>query len=232
MVNGAARRSAAPTAAERRGPAYNTAAAIRAAEAERERLDAAAAVAAIPDQPSTDAGAAKGERMADELLAGVDNHRILEAEADAIAAQFAQPAAVDAGTGAPAPTDQAQALAAETVQQAYDILSAAVVSQSAAVFIPNWRITPAETKDMSDAIVQALLLWFPDGMIPPKYMAVLAIAGVAARIAAVRKDPDTGELPPRYAPPPKRPAPAAAASSAQPAAPAAPQGVSHIFPHH
>lgn len=212
MVNGAKPASRFPTAAERRGPGYNTAEAIRAAEAER--TAAAAAVAAIPDDPP--AAGAGAQPLANGLLD--DNHRILEAEADAIAAQFRpdDPAAAGADP-------QTQALAAETVQQAYDILGNMVVSQGAAVFIPNWHITPAETKDMSDAIVAALMLWFPDGLIPPKYMAVLAIAGVGARIAVARRNPETGELPPRYAPPPRKAQPTAAAPP--------PDGVSHILQH-
>lgn len=213
MVNGAKPASRFPTAAERRGPGFNTAAAIR--DAEAERAAAAAAVAAIPDDPP--AAGTGAQPVADELLA-TDNHRILEAEADAIAAQFQTDPAAGAGAD-----PQTQALAAETVQQAYDILGNMVVSQGAAVFIPNWHITPGETKDMSDAIVQALMIWFPDGLIPPKYMAVLAIAGVGARIAMARRHPDTGELPPRYAPPPRKPQPAAAAPP--------PDGVSHILQH-
>lgn len=218
MVNGNAAKRPTPivSAAERRGAGYNTDAAIRAAEAERDRLDAGAAVGAIGDPPAG-AGAA-AEPLASGLL---DADRILAAEADAIAEQFREPA-----PGAvldPA----AQQLAAETVEQAYNILGTAVVSQGAAVFIPNWHITPAETKDMSDAIVQALMLWFPDGLIPPKYMAILAIAGVGARIAMARRDELTGELPPRYAP--KKPRPPAGAPAAAAAPP--PDGVSHIFQH-
>lgn len=222
MVNGSTKRpTPIVSAAERRGPGYNTDAAIRAAEAERDRLNAGAAVGAIDDPPAHGAGAGSGqaEPVANGLLGDTD--RILSAEADAIAEQFREPAAAD-----PQQLQQQQ-LTQETVEQAYNILGAAVVSQGAAVFIPNWRITPAETKDMSDAIVQALMLWFPDGLIPPKYMAILAIAGVGARIAMARRDELTGELPPRYAPKKRPPA----SSPPQSAAAPPPDGVSHIFQH-
>jgi hypothetical protein len=216
MVNAAAHRSHRPAGAGPRRPAHPISAAERAAtsEAERERQTSAAAVNAAADL--ADAGQqTEAERMADGLL-GV-NDQILAEEAAAIAREFeAPPPAAD-----PAVEHQQQ-LEAATVEQAYEILSRAVVSQGAAVFVPNWNITPAETDDLGAAIVQALMIWFPDGMIPPKYMAILAIAGVGARIAIARRDPVSGELPPRYAPPPKRPT--------QPA-PAAPNGVSHIPTH-
>jgi hypothetical protein len=179
-----------------------------AAELDRQRSAEAVNVAAdLADggDPRT------AERVANGLL---DNATILEAEADAIAREFS-----DTPSDAAPAVDPSQQLSAESVEEAYGILSRMVVSQGAAVVIPNWKITPAETDDMAAAIVQALMIWFPDGMIPPKYMAVLAIAGVGARIAIARRDPNTGELPPRYAPPPRK-------SAANGAAP--PAGVQHI----
>jgi hypothetical protein len=58
------------------------------------------------------------------------------------------------------------------------------------------------------------VLWFPDQIIPPKYMALLVIAGVSMEIVQKRRDPATGELRPRHHAKPKpvaeTPAPAAA----------------------
>ncbi len=115
----------------------------------------------------------------------------LQAEAASVAQEFAPPPS-DAPPEMPAASPDTEA--------GYEILAVTVVAQGAAVFVPAWELTQAEVRDLSDAIVRALVLWFPDGMIPAKYMAVLAILGVGLRIAEARRDPVTGQFKPtKYA---------------------------------
>ena len=158
-------------------------------------------LAAARAKANAEAGAAAGatEPLADGLPP--EGRRLLDAEADAIASEFASdaPPLEDGG-------NEGQ-LSPEAIEQGYLILANMVVSQGAAIAIPNWHITGPETDDMSKALVECLMLWFPDGVLPPKYLSILAIAGVAARIAMVRRDPQTGALPPRHAPPPRPPPP-------------------------
>jgi len=72
----------------------------------------------------------------------------------------------------------------------------AVISTTANSVMPAWAISPQETDDLSDALARACVLWFPDGMIPPKYLALCVVAGIAGKIVLKRRDPDTGKLKP------------------------------------
>ncbi len=100
----------------------------------------------------------------------------------------------------------------------YRTLSLAVIARGADALVPAWNVTDQEKTSLADACAQALLLWFPDQLIPPKYMALLVVAGVTLEIVDARRDPKTGALRPRVYEPPKQPAavvapaPAAAAS--------------------
>ena len=83
----------------------------------------------------------------------------------------------------------------------YTMICTEVVDLGAGALVPAWRVTPAESGKMAGALARALLLWFPDMIIPPKYLALLAVAGVAFEIAQARKDPATGRyLPARLEP--------------------------------
>lgn len=87
--------------------------------------------------------------------------------------------------------DQAEALAAS-----YEAAAVVLYSQAARIIAPNWNITPAETRELGHATAVALALWFPDQQLPPKYAALLALAGTAYALAESRRDPETGRLPP------------------------------------
>jgi len=118
----------------------------------------------------------------------------LQAEAAAVASEF--PADLPADPGA-----ELQPAVSEDAKKGYQILAGALVGQGALIFVPAWDVSPAECTDLADAIVEALLLWFPDGVIPPKYMAILAVLGVGFRIAYARRDPSTGAFKPRHVKP-------------------------------
>jgi hypothetical protein len=112
----------------------------------------------------------------------------LAAEADAIAAAAAldMPAEL-----VPPPSDPAQP-SAEEVLQGYRMITFAVLDRGSEIVMPNWRVTHNEKSRLADALSQALVLWFPDQPIPPKYLSLLMIAGVATEIASARRDPETG----------------------------------------
>ena len=69
------------------------------------------------------------------------------------------------------------------------------------MFAPNWAVQPEEASEFSDAMAEALLLWFPDQIIPPKYLAAFNVAWVGLKIIATRRDPETGALKPLHAKP-------------------------------
>lgn len=132
----------------------------------------------------------------------------LQSEAAQLAGEFPQAPTPDAAAEPAAPAVNADAA------KGYEILAMALVGQGAAVFVPAWEVTEPEVRDLSNAIVEALLLWFPDGVLPAKYIAVLAVVGVGTRIAMARRDPSTGGFKPtKYAKP-------AATKSADPDKPA------------
>jgi hypothetical protein len=124
----------------------------------------------------------------------------LVAEADQVAHEAAAEAAAIAAEYPPGPTaeDAAEAVKIENAAEGYKILAFAIVGQGAELFVPNWHVTTTEKTDLADALVQALMLWFPDGLIPPKYMALLVVFGIGAKIAFARRD-DSGALLPRHA---------------------------------
>lgn len=124
----------------------------------------------------------------------------LTAEADAVAQEFAPAAAPADSSSSTVQVDSAGARAAtpEEVEQGYKLISFAVIERGAAVLAPAWNITADENDRMSTALARALVLWFPDQPIPPKYLALLVIAGTAADIVSARKDPATGKLRPRF----------------------------------
>jgi hypothetical protein len=114
--------------------------------------------------------------------------------ADASMAHVAQVAGDDAMAMAGVPG--AQAATQEEILAGYVLVCDVVVGQGCDALVPAWNVTPAERGKLSGAIAKALLLWFPDQIIPPKYMALLAVAGVTFEIINARRDPQTGKLKP------------------------------------
>lgn len=129
----------------------------------------------------------------------------LDAEADRILANapadLAQPPALDP---AASPAIAGEAIAREPTLE--EIQAAAVgyeggafliISKASDVLLPAWEITPDERKQLSSSVAFALAAWFPDHQLPPKYVALLAVAGSLYSIVESRRDPDTGKLKPR-----------------------------------
>ncbi len=98
----------------------------------------------------------------------------------------------------------------------YRMLAFALADRASSVLLPAWEIQPEENGTFADACAEALVLWFPDQLIPPKYMALLVLAGVSLEIVEKRRDPVTGKLrPTRHAAKPKADDTAPAASTAE-----------------
>ena len=97
---------------------------------------------------------------------------------------------------ASAPVDPSQP-SPEQVKAGYKLVCDALVSRGFDVMAPAWNVTPVETGRIGDATADALLLWFPDQIIPPKYLALLVVAGVTMEVIDARRDPQTGQLRPR-----------------------------------
>lgn len=136
----------------------------------------------------------------------------LELEADAIAAAHAPELPPE---GAPVDSQAVDTgNTPEQVLQGYQLVCTALVDRGADALAPAWDLTREEKGSFADACARALLLWFPDQIIPPKYMALLVVAGVGLEIVGKRRDPKTGALKPRFHA--AKPAPVAA-----PVAPAA-----------
>lgn len=56
--------------------------------------------------------------------------------------------------------------------------------------LPNWNLTADERTGLTDAISLAAAHWFPDGYIPPKWVALFGALYVGYNIAAARRNPD------------------------------------------
>jgi hypothetical protein len=66
---------------------------------------------------------------------------------------------------------------------------------------PNWRLVPEKHAALAKSGALALALWFPHEL-PPKYVALVAVAGCVWAVAQDNKNPVTGEYQPRHAPQP------------------------------
>lgn len=122
-------------------------------------------------------------------------------EAEAAAAAAAAPPDLEAPSGAN--TDQPGAFdrpipgpSDEEILAGYQLICGEFVDLGANALVPAWRVTPVESGKLAGAMARALLLWFPDMIIPPKYLALLTVAGVAFEIAQARRDPQTGQYRP------------------------------------
>lgn len=156
-----------------------------------------------------------------ELAMGMNTVQVdegaLAAEADRILsdvpaelAPATDPAIAGEACAAELTLEQIQAAAA-----GYEAGAFMIVSQAADVLVPAWEISSDERKALSGSMSLALAAWFPDHQLPPKYMALLAVAGSMYAIVDARRDPTTGKLKPRRN---EKPDSAAAGSSATPAA--------------
>lgn len=144
----------------------------------------------------------------------------LDAEASRILgeapADLAQPLAIDpASSPAIAGDDQvAREPTLEEIQAAaagYEGGAFLIISKASDIVVPAWEITPEERKQLSSSVALVLAAWFPDHQLPPKYVALLAVAGSLYSIVESRRDPETGKLKARRN---EKPATAAASSPA------------------
>ena len=128
----------------------------------------------------------------------------LEAEARAAIAGAPLDLSGAEATGPTGPSPAPSQPRPEEIEAGYTMICGEVIDLAAGALVPAWRITPAESGKLSGACARALMLWFPDMIIPPKYLALVVIAGVGFEIAQARKDPATGRyLPARL---PEKPA--------------------------
>jgi len=125
----------------------------------------------------------------------------LEAEAAAATAgapldlEAPAPGAAGAAPGLPAgPAGPSE----EEVVAGYTLICSELVDLGAVSLVPAWKVTPAESGKLANAMARALVLWFPDMIIPPKYLALLTVAGVAFEIAQARRDPNSGRYLPAH----------------------------------
>jgi hypothetical protein len=138
-------------------------------------------------------------------VASVENSPREELVREALAAVASAPIA-EPGLGNPSlgPTDPDPAGVAgpsdAEVLAGYEMVCTQLIDSGCTAIIPAWRVTPLEVSKLSTACSKALMLWFPDMIIPPKYMALLVIVGVGFEIAQARKDPSTGRYRPAQLP--------------------------------
>ncbi len=137
-------------------------------------------------------------------------------EAEARAALATAPADPSAPAGSPVatgtlPVDPAQP-SPEEVLEGYRLIAVEVVDVGASALVPAWRVSPEKSNKLGTAMAKAAMLWWPDMIIPPKYLALITIAGVVFEIAQDNKDPATGRYRPARLAEPVR------AEAAQPAA--------------
>lgn len=88
-------------------------------------------------------------------------------------------------------------LTLEEIQAAaagYEVGSFLIISKAAEVLVPAWDVTVEERKALSGSLSLALAAWFPDHHLPPKWMALLSVAGSMYAIVDARRDPTTGKL--------------------------------------
>jgi hypothetical protein len=115
----------------------------------------------------------------------------LQAEIDSAVAMA--PAATDPGAVPISPS-------VADMGAGYSMIAAALLDTTCELTVPAWEITTDEKTKLADAIGNACALWFP-GEIPPKWAALIVLAGAAGQIAMARRDPATGGFRPRFRPP-------------------------------
>lgn len=147
---------------------------------------------------------------------GDDSRAALEREASAAIATAPAPEIPEPGAGiAPAEVGPSE----EEILAGYALVCGQVVGACTSAIVPAWEVTAAENGKLSGAMARALLLWFPDQIIPPKYLSLLVVAGVGFEIINARRDPQTGRLRPARLEPPRGETVAADTSAPDPHAP-------------
>jgi hypothetical protein len=157
----------------------------------------------------TSAGAS-GETEAVRLGAVMNGPAKNEVDID----QAALAAEADAVQIPEAPSSAEAAQAAQVESEAAAVQSVAEFAAGAEPFVggmlsalhgvvaPNWVIVPARQEALTKAAALALAYWFPHE-IPPKYLALIMVAGALHGIAQDNKDPKTGAYKPLHVPPKK-----------------------------
>jgi hypothetical protein len=95
--------------------------------------------------------------------------------------------------GAPAPAGPS----AEDMAKGYAMLGKAALGVICEATVPNWEVNDIEQSKIADALGAACALWFPDE-VPPKYAALIVLAGAIGQVAISRRDPATGAFIPRH----------------------------------
>lgn len=129
----------------------------------------------------------------------------LEAEVDRILAtapaDLAQAPAIDPAASPAIAGDQvAREPTLEEIQAAaagYEGGAFLIVRKAFDVAAPAWQVSGDECKGISSAVAFAMAAWFPNHQLPPKYVALLGVAGALYAVVDARRDPDTGKLKPR-----------------------------------
>lgn len=111
------------------------------------------------------------------------------------------------GTGAEPSPEEIQRMAAGAKP-----VVAGVLAALHGVVAPAWVVEPQKMAALVDASSLALAYWFP-AELPPKYVALVMVAGALYGIAQDNRDPATGAYKPRYAPPKDKPADGATTSA-------------------
>lgn len=138
--------------------------------------------------------------MTGENVVDIDP-QALEAEALSVEAALVDGVPQD-GTPIPAPEPTpAEAAAQElaTVQAAaagWRPGAEFMVNALSDAIAPNWGITAEERRDVVDGIAMGLAAWFPDEVIPLKFVVLLQGAGAVWKIITARRDANGGKLPP------------------------------------
>ena len=127
-----------------------------------------------------------------------------------------------ADTAAPASSSTlAPAIAGDAQSKANDVAPAVrmLVAQCSSAFAPGWEITKAESDGVADAAALVMAYWIPDGVLEPKYLAIITLATSLYGVAGARRREDGSWLPLRA---PREPASSSSSSSSTPATPPAP----------
>lgn len=143
----------------------------------------------------------------------VDRAAIL-AEAQTIAATDTAPPALEPALP--------PALSNDPSSKAADVAPAVrlLVAQCSSTFAPGWEITKAESDGVGDAAALVLAYWMPDGVLEPKYLALVTLATSLYAVAGSRRLADGTWMPLRAPRAPRAPA----SSSSTPASEPAPAG--------
>jgi hypothetical protein len=182
------------------------------AELERTGAFTAGGEGSAAGEPDAGTGASSSSAGPVGALAVEVNREQILAEAAAIAAS--SPSSSD--VPAIAPASSAPALTVEA--KAADVAPAVrmLVSRCCGTFAPNWEITKEEGDGVADAAALVMAYWMPDGILEPKYLAIISLATSLYGVAGARRLADGSWVPLRA---PRAPS---SSSSTPPSSPPAP----------